>query len=255
VIGRVEKMSKSKRNIIDPEDLIRRYGADTARLFTLFAAPPEKDLEWSDQGVEGASRFLSRLWRLIAQERPAWDVAEAAEFSFGELSAELRELRRAIHRTIKKVTEDIEERFHFNTAIAAIMELFNALSLAAQRGDHSKAGVAVRREGLQTIVLLLAPFVPHVASELWQEFESRASLEDASWPMFSSDALEEEQLLIIVQINGKMRGKITVPADTTQDRIEKIALGDPRVAVFLDGKKVGRIVYVPRRLVNIVLED
>ena len=254
VIGRVEKMSKSKRNIIDPEDLISRYGADTARLFTLFAAPPEKDLEWSDQGVEGASRFLSRLWRLIAQERPAWEVAEAAEFSSAELSAELRELRRAIHRTIKKVTEDIEERFHFNTAIAAIMELFNALSLAAQRGDHSKAGVAVRREGLQTIVLLLAPFVPHVASELWQEFEPGASLEDARWPMFSSGALEEEELLIVVQINGKMRGKITVAADTTQDRIEKIALADPRVTAFLDGKKVGRIVYVPRRLVNIVLE-
>jgi leucyl-tRNA synthetase len=252
-IGRVEKMSKSKKNIIDPEDLISRYGADTARLFTLFAAPPEKDLEWSDQGVEGAYRFLSRLWRLIVQERPIWENVGAASED-GELSAELRDLRRAVHRTIKKVSEDIEQRFHFNTAIAAIMELFNALSAAAQRGDRSSASAAVRRDGLETVVLLLAPFVPHVASELWQELGHGDRIDQVAWPVYSAAALEEEQLLIIVQVNGKVRGKITVPADMTQERIESDALRDPKVAGLLDGKKVRRVVYVPRRLVNIVLE-
>jgi leucyl-tRNA synthetase len=253
-IGRVEKMSKSKRNIIDPEDLISRYGADTARLFTLFAAPPEKDLEWSDQGVEGAYRFLSRLWRLIAQERELWNRAGTPEIDGAELSADLRELRRAIHRTIKKVSEDIEGRFHFNTAIAAIMELFNALSAAAQRNDYSAASLGMRRHGLETLILLLAPFVPHVASELWQELGHATGIDRLAWPSYSSEALEEEQLLIVVQVNGKMRGKITVPADATQEGIERVALGDAKVASLLGGKKVQRLVYVPRRLVNIVLE-
>ncbi len=253
-VGRVEKMSKSKRNIIDPEDLISRYGADTARLFTLFAAPPEKDLEWSDQGVEGAYRFLSRFWRLIFQQRGLWATGAPSNNGAGELSPDLRDLRRAIHRTIKKVSEDIEGRFHFNTAIAAIMELVNALSLATQRGDESNAGAAIRKQGLETVILLLAPFVPHVASELWEEIGHDDRLDQAPWPSYSEEALEEETLLIIVQVNGKVRGKITVPADVTQERIETDALSDPKVANLLDGKKVERVVYVPRRLVNIVVE-
>ncbi len=252
-IGRIEKMSKSKRNIVDPEDLVSRYGADTARLFTLFAAPPEKDLEWSDQGVEGAYRFLSRLWRLIFQQRGLWAGA-ARPNGTGELSPELRELRRAIHRTIKKVSEDIEGRFHFNTAIAAIMELFNALSAAAQRGGESSEDAAVTKHGLETLVLLLAPFVPHVASELWQELGHGERIDQVPWPAYSTDALEEEKLLIVVQVNGKVRGKITVPADVSQERIETDALADPKVAGLLDGKKIQRVVYVPRRLVNIVVE-
>ena len=253
-IGRVEKMSKSKKNIVDPEDLISRYGADTARLFTLFAAPPEKDLEWSDQGVEGAYRFLSRLWRLIFQQRELWATRAASNNGSGELSSELRDLRRAIHRTIKKVSEDIEGRFHFNTAIAAIMELVNALSASTQRDDQSSAGAAVRKHGLETVILLLAPFVPHVASELWQEIGHKERLDQVPWPSYSNEALEEEKLLIVVQVNGKVRGKITVPADMTQERIETDALSDPKVANLLDGKKIQRVVYVPRRLVNIVVE-
>ncbi|MGH7798717.1 MAG: leucine--tRNA ligase [Candidatus Binatia bacterium] len=252
-LGRVEKMSKSKKNIIEPEDLISRYGADTARLFTLFAAPPEKDLEWSDQGVEGAYRFLSRLWRLIFQQRDLW-ANPAGSNGTGELSPELRDLRRMIHRTIQKVTDDIEERFHFNTAVAAIMELLNALSAAAQRGDDSSAGREIRKQGLETVVLLLAPFVPHAASELWQELGHAERVDDAPWPRYSAEALEEETLLIVVQVNGKVRGKITVPAGVTQERIETDALSDPKVAGLLDGKKIGRVVYVPRRLVNIVVE-
>jgi leucyl-tRNA synthetase len=251
--GRVEKMSKRKKNIIDPEDLINRYGADTARLFTLFAAPPEKDLEWSDQGVEGAYRFLTRLWRLVFQLRELW-ANSAANDEAAELSAELRDLRRMTHRTIKKVSDDIENRFHFNTAIAAIMELFNALSAAVQTGVRSSAEVTVIKQGLETMIVLLAPFVPHVASELWEQLGHREALDQVPWPEYSADALEEEKLLIIVQVNGKVRSKITVPADVTQDRIETDALADPKVQGFLDGKKVQRVVYVPRRLVNIVVE-
>jgi leucyl-tRNA synthetase len=252
-IGRVEKMSKSKRNIIDPEDLIGRYGADTARLFTLFAAPPEKDLEWSDQGVEGAYRFLSRLWRLIYQQRNLWAQVPPANGAT-EQSAELRDLRRTIHRTIKKVSDDIDGRFHFNTAIAAIMELFNGLSAAAQGDSQSRAATDVIKEGTEAIIILLAPFVPHIANELWELLGHDARLDQVSWPTYSEVAIEEEKLLIVVQVNGKVRGKITVPADVTQEYIETNALADPRVIGFIDGKSVRRVVYVPRRLVNVVVE-
>jgi leucyl-tRNA synthetase len=251
--GRVEKMSKTKRNIIDPEDLIGAYGADTARLFTLFAAPPEKDLEWSDQGVLGAFRFLSKLWRLVFQQRELW-AKPSSNGAPAELISTQRDLKRMIHRTIKKVSEDIDGRFHFNTAIAAIMELSNALSAATQDDANLKESAPIIKEGLETMVVLLAPFVPHVASELWEQLGHRQSLDLVPWPSYSEDALAEEQLLIVVQVNGKVRGKITVPADMTQERIETEALADPKVIGFFDGKKVQRVVYVPRRLVNIVVE-
>jgi leucyl-tRNA synthetase len=191
---------------------------------------------------------------LIFQQRELWAAGAASNNGSGELSPELRDLRRTIHRTIKKVTDDIEGRFHFNTAIAAIMELVNALSASVQGGTKSDAAAAVRRQGLETAILLLAPFVPHVASELWQGTGHPEGLDQVPWPVYLTEALEEEKLLIIVQVNGKVRGKITVPADVTQERIETDALSDPRVANLLDGKKVERVVYVPRRLVNIVVE-
>ena len=250
--GRVEKMSKSKKNIVDPEELINAYGADTARLFTLFAAPPEKDLEWSDQGVEGAYRFLTRLWRFVVQHR---ELLVTAELDAGQLNgaAETRNLQRVIHRTIKKVTDDIDGRFHFNTAIAAIMELFNALNTAAQgQSDHGMW--AVIRSGTETMIKLLYPFVPHVTSELWENLGKSGPLDQIPWPEYSSEALEEEQLLIVLQVNGKVRSKMTVPADIDKDQIEIDALAEPRVKAFVDGKTVRRIIYVPRRLVNIVLE-
>jgi leucyl-tRNA synthetase len=251
--GRVEKMSKSKKNIVDPEDLINRYGADTARLFTLFAAPPEKDLEWSDQGVEGAYRFLTRLWRFVGQHQELMRCINSNLLE-EELPPELREIRRSIHKTIKKVTDDIEARFHFNTAIAAIMELFNGLSAVAQDQRTLKEGTSLLKAGLEVIILLLSPFVPHVANELWEELGQSRPLGQMPWPIYSESALEEEQLLIVVQVNGKVRGKITVAADVDQARIEQEALGDERVKHFVDGKKLQKVVYVPRRLVNIVVE-
>ena len=251
--GRVEKMSKSKKNIVDPEDLINRYGADTARLFTLFAAPPEKDLEWSDQGVEGAYRFLTRLWRFVGQHRNLMRGIDS-DLSEEELPPDLREIRRAIHKTIKKVTDDIDERFHFNTAIAAIMELFNSLSAAAQDERRLKEGASLFKGGLEAMIVLLSPFVPHIANELWEQLGHVEALDQISWPMYSETALEEEKLLIVVQVNGKVRGKISVPADVDQREIESEALRDLKVKSFLDGKKVQKIVYVPHRLVNIVVE-
>ena len=251
--GRVEKMSKSKKNIVDPEDLINRYGADTARLFTLFAAPPEKDLEWSDQGVEGAYRFLTRLWRFVGQHQELMRCVNSNLLE-EELPPELREIRRSIHKTIKKVTDDIEARFHFNTAIAAIMELFNGLSAVAQDQRTLKEGTSLLKAGLEVIILLLSPFVPHVANELWEELGQSRPLGQMPWPIYSESALEEEQLLIVVQVNGKVRGKITVAADVDQARIEQEALCDERVKHFVDGKKLQKVVYVPRRLVNIVVE-
>ena len=247
------KMSKSKMNVVDPDQLIERYGADTARLFTLFAAPPEKDLDWSDQGVEGAHRFLNRLWRFAMRhrERLAEVVADAGRVP---ASDGLKELRRRIHWTIKKVTDDIEQRFHFNTAIAAIMELQNALSGLSGDELEQEGGAALVKAALETEIVLLAPFVPHVASELWERLGHGETLADVSWPEYSEDALVQESRLIVVQVNGKLRGKVSVPADAPADRIETAALTDPRVASFIDGRGVRRVVQVPGRLVNIVLE-
>jgi leucyl-tRNA synthetase len=189
----------------------------------------------------------------VFQHRERFAGLDAAGES-EDLSFELRELRRRIHRTVKKVTEDIEGRFHFNTAIAAIMELFNAVTAEAQDASCLNDGAPLIKDGLETMIVMLAPFVPHLASELWEELGHRESLNQVPWPVYSLEALEEEKLLIVVQINGKVRGKITVPADATQERIQSEALADSRVAGLLNGKKVQRVVYVPRRLLNIVVE-
>jgi leucyl-tRNA synthetase len=247
------KMSKSKGNVVSDDVIREKYGADTGRMFELFAGPPEKDLEWSDQGVEGAYRFLTRLWRFTFQHRDAL-IAAGADFSQNDLPDDLRNLYRLIHRTIKKVTEDIESKFHFNTAIAAIMELFNGLSASIQDESKLEIGTPVIKAGLETIITMLYPFVPHIASELWESLDHRGGLDAVTWPKYSEEALEEEQLLIVVQVNGKVRGKITVAAEVDQKEIESEALQDQKVRSFLNGKKVQKVIHVPRRLVNIVVE-
>jgi leucyl-tRNA synthetase len=254
VVKEGAKMSKSKGNVVSDDVIRDKYGADTGRLFELFAGPPEKDLEWSDQGVEGAFRFLTRLWRLTFQHREVL-IAASSDVSQNDLPSDLRNLHRLIHRTIKKVTEDIESRFHFNTAIAAVMELFNALSTSVQDEAKLEKGMPVIKAGLETIVAMLYPFVPHIASELWESLDHRGGLDAVPWPQYSEEALEEEELLIVVQVNGRVRGKITVSADGEQEQIESEALHDQKIRSFLDGKKVRKVVYVPRRLVNIVVEE
>ena len=245
------KMSKSKNNVVDPDELIQRYGADTARLFTLFAAPPEKDLDWSDQGVEGAHRFLNRVWR-FAMRHGERLTEVAADADADPASNGLQELRRRIHWTIKKVTDDVE-RFHFNTAIAAVMELHNTVNALSEEELEQDGNAALVKAALETEVMLLAPFVPHVASELWQRLGHRESLADVAWPEHSEAALVQETRLIVVQVNGKLRGKISVPADAAKEDIESAALADPKVAGFLDGRPVKRVIQVPGRLVNIVI--
>jgi leucyl-tRNA synthetase len=245
--GRNEKMSKSKKNVIDPDGLIDRYGADTARLFTLFASPPEKDLEWNDQGVEGCFRFLNRVWRLVYENLEV--ILAAGEVDACTLQGAPRQLRQQVHKTIRKVTEDIDGKFHFNTAIAAIMELVNALSAFEDKAAYPE----VVREAFGTVVRLLSPFVPHFAEELWLQFGHEKSLADLGWPNWDEEALVSDTNLIVVQVNGKVRGKVTVPVDADNPFVEKMALEDVNVMRYLEGKTVRKVIVVPGRLVNVVV--
>jgi leucyl-tRNA synthetase len=246
LVGRIEKMSKSKKNVIDPDGLIARYGADTARLFTLFAAPPEKGLEWNDQGVEGSSRFLHRVWRLVGDHLALVKGAGPVEPAL--LDEPARDLRRQVHRTIRKVSDDIADRFQFNTAIAAIMELVNAITAWPGKQLHP----AVLNEALATVIRLLGPFVPHIAEELWQELGHADGLEAHGWPACDEAALAATTVLIVVQVNGKVRGKVTVPADADDQLVQAAALADVNVARFLEGLTVRKVVVVPGRLVSVV---
>jgi leucyl-tRNA synthetase len=242
------KMSKSKGNVVDPDALIRKYGADTARLFSLFAAPPEKDLDWSDQGVDGSFRFLNRVWKLVHDKFELVNRAGCVDIS--ALTAEERTLRRTVHKTIRKVTEDLEERFHFNTAIAAVMELLNTLqSTELSSPQHG----AVMREALETMVLLLAPFVPHISEELWRSLGHTELLSSSAWPEYDRSAVVDEEVLVVVQVNGKLRSKITLPAGTDEETLKAKALADEKVQPFLEGVQVRKIICVPGKLVNIVV--
>ncbi len=246
-IGGIEKMSKSKNNGVDPQTLINRYGADTVRLFTMFAAPPEQSLEWSDAGVEGGHRFLRRFWRQVwshLQTGAAEAVAPA------ELPEELRGVRAKVHETIAKVTDDMARRFTFNTAIAAVMELLNAVSKV--EGD-SAAERAVRQEALETATLLLSPIVPHMAQTLWNELGHAGAVVDAPWPVADPDAMVKETIQLVVQVNGKLRGQVAVPAEADKAAVEAAALADENVQRFIEGKPVRRVIVVPGKLVNIVV--
>ncbi len=245
------KMSKSKGNIVDPDDMIARYGADTTRLFILFASPPEKDLDWREEGVEGSFRFLNRLWRLIYEMREQIEGVEPFRGPQSSLTPEGAEFRRQVHKTIKKVTEDIE-RFHFNTAIAAVMELVNYLYLMKEKEVQEPQILSLWREALENLVILLHPFVPHITEELWEALGHSPSLWDAPWPSYDPDAVLEEEMLIVVQVNGKLRDRITVPASWDEERIKEQALRSPRIRRHTEGKEIRRIIYVPKRLVNIV---
>ena len=243
------KMSKSKGNVVDPNALIEKYGADTARLFSLFAAPPEKDLDWSDQGVDGSYRFLNRVWKLASETLPL--IGQCGGVDPAAVTDEGKSLRRSVHKTIRKVTEDIEERFHFNTAIAAIMELVNAIQGFEPKNTPPNAPVV--REALESTVLLLAPFVPHFAAELWESLGHAESVETAGWPSFDPDAAVDEELLVVIQVNGKLRGRLTVSASASEEQVRQAALGDDRVQGYLEGKTVRKVIYVPGKLVNIVV--
>jgi leucyl-tRNA synthetase len=247
VIGGTEKMSKSKNNGVDPQSLIDRYGADTARLFMMFASPPDQSLEWSDSGVEGAFRFLKRLWKQVAvhvDEGPAPKLDKTA------LDEPQKAMRRQTHETLRKVSDDIGRRYTFNTAIAANMELLNAL---AKFDDASDQGRAVRQEALELVVLMLSPIVPHICHRLWHELGHTETVATVAWPEVDESALVQNTVEMVVQVNGKLRGKITVPVDAANDAVEAAALGDPNVQRFVEDKPVKKVIVVPRKLVNIVV--
>jgi len=251
VVGPSLKMSKSKKNVVDPEELVEEYGADTLRMFCLFASPPERDLEWSEQGVEGSYRFLSRLWNVVVENKG--ELVRAKGYDREKLSQELKEVVRKTHQCIKKVTNDIEDRFHFNTAIASVMELLNLVTKTISETQRTEDFWAVIREALEISLVLLNPVVPHITEELWSILGNPGRLSELPWPSYSEDALIQETKLVVVQVNGKLRAKLEVPADITEEALKAMALQDAKVQKYLEGKAPKKIIIAQGKLLNIVI--
>jgi leucyl-tRNA synthetase len=252
-IGSTVKMSKSTRNVVDPQDLIDRYGADTVRMFCLFASPPERDLEWSDEGVEGAWRFLNRVWRLVEENRELLSRIRPYD-GVHEISPDLKDIHRKTHQSIKKVSEDIEDRFHFNTAISAIMELFNTVNGFLNANDElSEESWSVVKEAVGTMIILLYPIVPHITEELWSDLGNTESLATIPWPTYLEEALAVDSRLIVIQVNGKVRSRIQVPVSLTEEEIRQKALEDDRIQRFVGDKEIKKLIVVQDKLVNVVV--
>ncbi len=249
--GKLHKMSKSKGNVVSPDELIQNYGADTLRLYTLFIGPPEKDAEWSDQGIEGASRFLRRLWKRVYDTREILDAARALECDIASMDGIERDLYRKLHETIEHVTRDVEGAFHFNSAIAQIMELTNAMDDSRVSPESSDQHKAVYRRCALTALQLLSPFAPHIAEELWEILGNTDSILKAGWPDVDQEALARQEVELVVQINGKVRDRITVPVDMDSSEVESLAMEAPGVQRNLEGLQVRKVIVIPGRLVNI----
>ena len=241
------KMSKNKGNTVDPQELIARYGADTVRLFMMFAAPPEQSLEWSDDGVQGSYRFLKRFWYAVVEHAAGGPVENLDPAALNDAQ---KALRRKTHQTIAKISDDIGRRSSFNTAVAAAMELLNAVN---KFEDDSARGRAVEHEALEAVVLMLSPMTPHICHALWKELGHETALIDRRWPEFDEAALELDMIELVVQVNGKLRGRVSVPADAGKDVIEELAIADENVQRFVDGKAIRKVIVVPGRLVNVVV--
>lgn len=244
------KMSKSLGNVVSPEEILSKYGADTARLFILFAAPPERELEWSDQGVEGSFRFLNRIWRIVQAFEDVL-AQKVTEYDHSNLSEADKDLRRVLHSSIKKVTNDVETRFNFNTAISTMMELVNALYAYKEAAKEPNAGLIY--EAISDLIKMMSPFVPHITEELWRgAIDANSSVHEQSWPECDEEALKVDNVEIVLQVNGKVRGRLTVPAEATKEELEKIAMADANVQAHIGDATVRKVICVPGRLVNIV---
>jgi leucyl-tRNA synthetase len=257
-------MSKSKRNVVDPDELLEHFGADTIRLFSLFAAPPEKDLEWSDEGVQGSFRFLTRVFRLVEEHAPWLREARDLAWDGAERPAPVRALRQVTHHTITRVARDLEDAFHFNTALAALMELLNALvRFQEQMGPATSAAGGLApwgrdqalafAEGVRSLLVMLAPFAPHLAEELWELLGHRESIFRQPWPAANPALAQQETVEVVVQVNGKVRSRHQVARGTAQDRLRELALSDSRIQPWIGGKAVQKVIVIPDKLVNIVV--
>jgi leucyl-tRNA synthetase len=251
--GQLYKMSKSKGNVVSPDELIREYGADTVRLYTLFIGPPEKEAEWNDAGVEGAYRFLRRLWRKIYEHRDLLAAAKGMKPILEEMEKPERDLYRKLHESIQRISRDLEGDFHFNTAIAQIMELMNAVDDLRLEDDLTDSVKAVFRDVMDHIVLLISPFAPHVAEELWVELGHEPGILRAEWPTVDTAALHRDQVEIVLQVNGKVRGRIWVSAHITQAEVEQEAMANEQVQKWIEDKTVRKVIVVPGKLVNIAV--
>ncbi|MEG1500813.1 MAG: class I tRNA ligase family protein, partial [Clostridiales bacterium] len=243
------KMSKSKGNVVSPEEIIDKYGADTARVFILFASPPERDLEWNDSAVEGCYRFLNRVWRLACRLMDAEGDASALDLT--ALNENDQEARRIIHQAVKKVTEDISLRFNFNTAISSIMEMVNGLSNYMEKDGWNKN---IAAEALEKLILLLAPFAPHIAEELWQLAGHEESVHTLTWPSFDEEAVKRDKVEIVVQVNGKIKERLSIAADLDAAQLTEEIKKHDSFAEWIDGKNVLKIIAIPKKLVNIVVK-
>jgi leucyl-tRNA synthetase len=261
-------MSKSKGNVVDPDDMIVKYGADALRLYVMFVAPPEKEVEWTDAGLEGAFRFLMRVWRIVQQWRDTVALAPAVAGVVAELTDAERALRRKTHDTIRRVTQDLDPRVHLNTVVSALMELVNELYQFSEQ--HTAAGAAAKRsdgmdqaerpgtravlqEAVESLILMLSPFTPHMAEELWEQIGREGGIVFAAWPAFDPVVAKADEVVIPVQVNGKVRGRVTVPADSSEDHIRDAALADPAVATHLAGRAVVKVIVAKGKLVSIVV--
>jgi leucyl-tRNA synthetase len=255
------KMSKSLGNVVSPDEMIARYGADSARMYSLFAAPPDRDLDWQDKGVEGVQRFLSRVYRYVgrhAQKSPVEAQLAVSALQTEALSPEARQIQRKLHQTIKRVSDDFQGRWHFNTCVAAIMELVNELYAAEENVARASSPPKAVPETLlaavqRDLVLLIAPFAPYLAHELWEMLGEKGSLLRAPWPKYDPALAKEEEIEIPVQVNGKLRSLIVVPADASEETIRERALSDEKIKSLIAGKQIVKIIVVPGKLINIVL--
>ena len=249
-LGEVAKMSKSKANVVDPETVVQKYGADTVRLYILFAAPPERDFEWIESGIEGAHRFLNRLWDFVIRNLETFKGIESKPNPNG-LSKEGKELRRKVHQTIKKFAEEMEKNYQFNTAIASVMELLNVAEDFKPQTEEDKKAL---KEAAETMVKLLYPITPHICEELWEKLGHASRLYNEPYPSYDEDALKVEEVEIPVQINGKVRAKIVIPFGASQEEVLKIAKENPQVVKYLEGKELKKVIYVPNKLLNLVVK-